>query len=653
MFTLSLGLALSCASATMLQAKDVPLAAALPAETFFYATFDAAAAAEGVRNLDLARLLRDPEVTAALADLMSSVDGLDAKDPVGSALAMSPHAEWLAGEFSIGLAGFEFARGAPDGESMRLSPNHPFSAKLAHSLAMLVDDDQAMGTASWFSIDGLLALEPGEQLRSMAREFLAAPPAEFQINPVNIGGREVTSVDIAFPDGKHTRFYADLSGPRWIIGGLRSTFEAAMRGGRQDSLANTPSYQRFRSRLVTGTNAVFAMLDVKRLAETFRAFIPPIALEEMQLLGLDTLRGLGLGLSFTEGSVRESILVAFDGEPRGILAPLSALSGGLATLESAPGNTAFYAGIKLDLQQLIAAIRSEADILLPGSRKLLDDSLAEVKVGSLDLIGDILPTFGGELSLALGVPERGPIPDARFVLDLRDPSRFPKFLEFAKENLGAEGVEIRPLPLPDGSEGFSLFAPGAPVQPAFAISGNQLIGAISGYALRSSNAKEAKSPGTTLASDENFATLRRAFAGCPQDGAAFWMHVDLGKVIPMIYDSVAPLLGAVAAEEGLAIDTAQLPLAETIAPYFKSLAIALHCDEGGISIDAVSPTGLLGLGVAVAIIEAQQRAAFAEFEDISEFEVEDGNDMGDDSEEPSDDGMDDGSDDDGGGKSDN
>lgn len=627
-------------------AAETSLADALPAETFFYASFDAAAAERGIRGLDLAKLLRDPEVAAFLEPLLASLgeNGIDPADPVGSALAMAPTSEWLRGEASIGLAGFEIT--TADGHTHRLSPDHPLSAHMIHR-SIVIENGEPTSATTRFAVDGLISCRPGPSLRATVEEFLDAPPPEFTVTRSKIAGRSVTVIDIAFPDGKATRVFADLSGERWLIGGCEHSFVAALSGDRQDSLARSRSFQRFRNRLVAGENALFAMFDAKRLVRMFRSFLPPIAVEEAEILGLDTIDGLGVGLSFTEGGVRESILLAFDGPPRGLLSPLSAFSGGFRSLDVAPASTAFFAGLKLDLAKLFDSVKTASGAILPNESGTIERELAGVEVFSLNLVEDLIPTLGDEISLALAPSTNPLIPDALFTLELRDPAGFAKILEQARAIGAEEGVEFRPVPLADGREGFSVFVPGAPVQPAFVVDGRRLIGAVSGYALKSVIARNQGKRVETLADDPGLASLRRGLAGCSPDSAAVWLHVDLAKVIPAVYEFGAMALPAIVQEEGLPLDPAQLPLATTIVPYLKCIAITVHCDEGGISIDTFSPMGLLGLaGVAGAIAE-QGHEMEIEFEesDGMVFEV-DADDMGDEPvEEPVDDpGHDDGSD---------
>ncbi len=586
---------------------ETTLADCLPSETFVYASFDARALDQGLRELDLAALLRESEVSTFLAPLFQSLPGVDPKDPVASMLAHSPVSQWLEGEVAFGIAGIEVAFGGPDEKPMRVSPEHPVSAWLFHQItsAQADSDGKGNGRDVWFSLDGALSITPGPALRDHVKQFLASPPDGLEVTHEMVGGRDATVITFHGPDGIHGRAFADISGPRWWISGSKRTLEAAARGARQDSLASTASYRKFKDRVAAGSTAAFVMLDLKRATGLFESCVPPIAMEEMRILGLDTVRGVALGISFVEGGVRESALLAFDGEPTGVLAPLNSLGGGFPTLDTAPAGTAFFAGLRFDPEKLLTEVRAATKKLAPNAANAVDESLSHAKVGSLDLLTDLVPAFGSEVSLALAAPKSGFIPDAVFSLELRDVDRFHKLIETAKEQLASEGVELRPLPLADGREAFSVVIEGAPVQPAFAVVGKRLVGAVSGPGLKSYLGKTPKGA-ETLASDEGLASLRRAFGGTKPESAALWMHLDLKKTVPVAYEAATPFIPALIQESGVPLDAAQLPLAETVAEHLKSIALAVHCDAGGISIDCFSPTGMVGLGLAAAMAEAHE-----------------------------------------------
>ncbi len=596
--------------AALAAAAETSLADALPSETFVYASFDAKALDRGIRDLDLAALLRESEVSTFLNPLFESVPGVDPKDPVASLLAQSPVSEWLEGEVAFGIAGVEISFGGPDAKPMRVSPEHPVSAWLFHQITSVKDlsDGKGNGREVWVSLDGALAITPGPALREHVKQFLASPPQHLAISHESVGGRDATVLTVTGPNGIHGRAWADLSGPRWCISGSKRTLEAAMHGSRQDSLASSASYRNFKGRVAPGPTAAFVMLDLKRAAGIVESCVPPIALEEMRILGLDGVRGLGLGISFVEGGVRESALIALDGEPRGLLAPLNSLGGGFPSLDAAPDRTAFFVGLRFDPERLVSEVREAAKQLAPNASGMVDEHLGHAKIGSLDLMADVVPAFGSEVSLALAAPKTGIIPDAVFVLELRDVERFNKLLDQVKAQTGSEGVEIRPLPLANGREGFSVMVPGAPVQPAFAIVGKRLIGAVSGPGLKSYLAKST-SDADTLKSDAGLASLRRAFAGTNPESAAFWMYLDLKKSLPVVYEALTPMVPALIQESGAPLDAAQLPLAETVAAHLRSIALAVHCDGGGISIDCFSPTGMIGLGMAAAMAEQHEQQA--------------------------------------------
>lgn len=649
--------AFASGSRALAQAEIVPPSAlprVLSDQTFFYASLDAKKAIQGVRDLDLAKMLSDPEVVAFIEPLFAQF-GVEKSDPIGSLLVHAPIESYLAGGVSVGFTGFDFAVGDPDKDLMHLRADHPLSMWLAHKLAT-VDLEVGTGKAAtlpqWLFVDALLSIEPGDELRQMVRSFIENPPPECEITQTTIGGRPIVQLELAFPEGdKRTRVYASLDGPRWLLGGSRQSFEKALLGGRQDSLANSPTYQRMHLRVTAGDNqAAFVMVDVKRTLEIGSTVIPPILIEEAHILGIDCVRGFATGISFTEGGVRESMLLAFDGEPRGLFRLSQAFGGGFETLASSPANTAFFAGVRFDLQKLFRIADEELTRLFPNAPTLFADAVKEAQFGDISLVDDIVPAFGSEISLALGIPRTGLTPDGLFSLEIRDKARFQKLLDFAISQATEEGVTLRRIELAGAESAFSVSAPDAPFQPAFAVIGNHLIGSISSVALKSYLARSSKDGVTTIGQgDAGFAAIRRGFAGCPEQSAGFWMHADLSKVLPLVYDTATVAAPQMIDESGLPLDAANLPLSETLCRYVKSLAIAIHCDNDGVSIDAFSPFGLLFVGTTVGLAASSHAEEVEEFDMETEGDPDMPPDMGDgeddapsddDGEEPMDDGTD-------------
>jgi hypothetical protein len=561
-----------------------------PESTFFYLEVDAPAISRGMRGLDVARLLAEDEVAEFMAPLFASVPNLDPRDPIGGLIEKLALGDWLAGKAAIGFAGIEF--GDESAPRLRLAPDSPLSARMINALIARSDSD----VPKEIRFDALATLIPGAELRALAEQFLEQPEDPFRVEETSIDGHAVHVLDVDLGNGASTRFFAAIGDTQWLIAGTVERLRAAL-SAMNAGLGDPSAFPELRARATAGELGAFAVLDVKHALSALR-HVSPLFNEELELLGIDSLRSLALGMSFVEGGVRESLLVGFDGKPRGFLAALDAFGGGFATLAEAPGDTGFFAGLRFDPAILVERMRDAVAAAFPDALAKFDQGLAELEIGGMSAVEEIFPAFGDEISVALTVPRAGFIPDAVMRLSLRDGERFDALLAKLLEQIGGaeSGVEIRPLPISEDLAGFSVMIPDAPVQPAFCRVGDQFLGAMTGMALRTLVKQgDGAAAGKTLRSDDpTLAVLRRGFAGIDAGAAGLWLHLDLARILPFAYGYGQNLLPMLAQEQQLPLDASLLPLEETLTPYFKGIAIALHRDDVALSLDMFSPVGVLG-----------------------------------------------------------
>ena len=582
-------------------------------DTVAYLTVDAGRFEYGMSSLSLAALLRDPEVQEFLAPIYSEMPGLDPADPVASLLAASPASDFLAGEFSVGISGVSFEIGDLQQETvtLRLSPSHPITARLLHDLTMLHQKGDWDSPANVrVSVDFLAAIEPGPALKQMAREFLDSPPPEVAVGGVQIAGAPVTAVNIRLPEGLMTTIYADLSGDSWLIGGDQASFSKALVGGPKKSLANSSTYKNFHGRVAGEGNTLFCYLDAVKLLGTFRNLVSPIMLEEAEILGIDSLQGVAFGVSMLEGGVRESILLGFDGNPHGIFSLFDAFGGGFPSLREAPPGTGGFLGLRFDPEILKDRMLALVERLAPGLYGEAMEHVSEAEVGGLNLLQDILPALGSELSLAVSQPKNGPIPEVILSMEVRDEARFAKLLDQAGAMAAAEGdATITALALKDGADGFYLTIPEAPVQPAFALRNNRLYGAISPLALKNFLYKHAGNPDRETLADtsEVLPTVMEGLTGGRDEVLTALIYVDLKATVPVLYGATAHFLPGAFAEAGIPLDAAMLPMPETIAGYLSGVALGISSGKEGLSIDIFTPTGIVPMAASAGILEYASR----------------------------------------------
>ena len=579
-------------TASALGQKGPSLADMLPADTFLYVSGDARAFQTGLRSLGLAELLREEEVRDFLMPLYEQTGMVDPADPMGSLVDGLAISEWIQGEIGLGFSGISFHM--RDGSKFGLSPSQPITANLFHQLAS-VDD----APFSRIGFDFLATLDPGPALRSHVHDFLQNPPQGCEIGSVHIEGQELLAINVSLEDEISTTIYADISGDRWLISGDQTRLATALTGGPQASLADSASWKSFSSRLKTRGNVLFAFADVAGALGIVERCIPPILMEEASILGVDGLQGLGFGMSMSDGGVRESILLGFDGDPQGILSLFDAFGGGFPSLDGTPADTAAFIGLRFDPMTLMDRVQK---LLARTAPRIGPDVLAELDTegpGGHDLFEDVLPALGSELSIAVSPPKSGMVPNLILSVDIRDPKKFAAILETAKSMAQQGGdVVVKPLPLKGGAEGFALQIDEAPIQPAFCVRGNRLYGAVSPLTLKSYVYRHLESGDRKTLGESGSALPRvvEAVSGGRTELPALLVALDLERAIPFIYDSAAPFLSGALDESGTGLDAAMLPMSETLQPHLSGIGAAISRGDDGISIDLFSPTGLLTLG---------------------------------------------------------
>ena len=620
-------------SVTLALASGAPLLAAgslgnrVPAlptllsdDTAAYLSVDAGKFEYGMSSLSLAALLREGEVQEFLAPLYQHVGGIDPADPVASILESSPVSQYLAGEFSIGISGISFDIEGPDGQptTLRLSASHPINARMLHNLTMLHSEgDWEDGRKASLSIDFLLAIEPGPALRQMAHDFLQSPPNGLEVGQVQMAGVPITAINGRIHQGPSTTIYADLSGDRWLIGGDQSSFAEALKGGPTDSLDRSNTYRNFHGRVAGEGNVLFGYFDAVKLLATFRNLVPPILLEESEMLGIDSLQGLAFGMSMLEGGVRESVLLGFDGNPHGIFSLLDAFGGGFPSLAEAPMGTAAFVGLRFDPKILSERIVGLVKQLAPGVAGQALAEFNQAEVGGLNVVRDILPALGSEVSVSLSQPKNGLIPEVILSMDVQDEAKFSRLLNQARDLAAAQGeASINALALKDGADGFYLTIPDAPIQPAFALRGDRLYGAVSPLTLKNYLYKHAGNPErkTLGNSSEVLPAVLQGLSGGRNDVLTALLYVDLQATVPVLYGTAAPLLPQAFQEAGVPLDPALLPMPETLEEHLTGLAIGLGAGKEGLSIDIFTPTGFLPLAASAGILHTSQDGHTAQTE---------------------------------------
>lgn len=614
-----------------------------PADTFLYVEGDADALMKGIRQLDLARLIEDPEVRECLRPALEKI-GANPEKPVESLLAMLPVKAWVDGHFAVGLRGVHVTTERPDGTKVRtrIGPNHPISARLFHELAgmavvsKLAQEFGGERKPMKLSIqpDLVATLEPGPQLKALVEGQMDSLPPGVVHERLEIAGRQVSRFaweervdrDVVMP----FQVYADMSGDTWILATDADTFATALKGGPEKSLATSKRFQRVRDRLTGDGRVLLAYVDVAQALGMISTAVSPIVKEELEILGLSSFQGFGAAVTMTNGGVRETYALVFDGRPRGIFKLLDAMPGGLGTAGIAPGSTVGYVAFKLDLALLVERARELTAELVPGVESFLDPVLAHAsrQIG-IDIVGDLLPALGDEVGVLVFPPQGAMIPQGIMLAKIRDVERFEKVLEVAKRHVGQTGMELRSLKLTDGgSEGFWLHSQGLPVQPSFAVRNGYLVGAMGPAQLRSflrQWGKDAEA-GKALANDEVYQKVLAGLGAGKGERLAMLTYVNLRTAIPPALGLGLPFLGMVDGIDDW-IDIGAIPEPLTVGKYFSGIGIAIQRDGNALTLDTFSPTGSSAISAVAGWIAYQRmeenRARWMRDIEETEREIED------------------------------
>lgn len=565
------------------RAEERPLAAHFPADTFLYMEADAGAVERGARQLDLAKMLADPRLRDFLRPTLQRINA-DVEQPIDALLAMVPMRQWCSGGVAIGLRGLILTTKNPDGTETRtrISPDSPITLRMLAQIGggATGQDGGAMSVIP----DLLLVVDTGPALRDYLNGMLSAMP--WPRTDVDVKGRRLTQFVMPATEMFGGAIFADMSGDRWVVGTDAETVAEAPRG----SLAASESFLKLRNRMTSGERVLFGYADLAAGSGAMRNFIAPILTEAFELSGIGSLRGLGFGLSMTEGGVRESLGLLFNGKPTGMLRALDAMPGGFAALDIAGDNAAGFFGIKFDASILYDRIREFASILPGGDRKFEGMVAQGFRAMGLDFASEVKPALGDEVSFILYPPPGFiPVPDWTMLANTRDPAAFAKLLDKAKAMVSEMQLplQIQPLALEGGDPGF-LVMTGFPIlPPAFAIRNGWLIGASHQDMLRKAIANWKAENVRTLKSGEVFQQTVRGLGG-GIERFSLLAYMDLRTLVPQALAQAMSF-----APRGW-VDETKMPDLKIIGDHMHGIAFGIRHDDEGLSIEAFSPVGMIG-----------------------------------------------------------
>jgi hypothetical protein len=586
------------------------LADRFPADALLYFHADTTKLVDGAMNLDLVKLLDEPQVRDFLKPLGEAV-------PVDSeglrrAIDVVPWRQFVNGTVEFAVRGVHIEL---DGQGFDVSPAHPISARTLNRLigAGTRYADGSKPNVS-VSLDFVAAIDVGEGFPQFFDEHMKEAGhlgVDLSSEPCKVAGRDATQIKVApHQDMPGQTVLLVKDGKRWWLGGSKPTLEQCLGSGTHDTLASAPAWRAFQAQVTAGDPALVAWFDVANAGRIFVNCVPPLAKEECDLFGLSCVESFGYASSYAEGGVRDTFALTYNGAPTGFLSLLDCCDGGFKFLKTAPADTGLYVGARVDLAAFVEKLAKVTEELFPGSGAAFDKGLAQANQAlGMDVRKELLAAFGNEIGLYLTAPGNGSmIPDGMVLLRIGDRQQFEKVLErgFAEagKNGGLSFNEMKSLP--EGVKGWTVVIPDAPIQPAMAISGDTLCIAKDPLALKSA-LKNLKAGAAKSAADNE--SLQRGLAGATgaktADGLSLLVFLDLKRAIEIGYGFVPMVAGHMQQATDGKLDPANLPEPDVISRHFSALVIAGKSDAKGLTLSTFTPTGMLpllaagGAGVAV------------------------------------------------------
>jgi len=343
---------------------------------------------------------------------------------------------------------------------------------------------------------------------------------------------------------------------------------------------------------------------------------------ELTKLGLQDVKGVGLGIGFADGRLREALVVTSAGPRTGIVKAVTAGKAlDLAALaKTAPADClSFWAG-RFDAKLLFDEVTAAVKAIEPGAAEDINGMLAEFeKQMGMKLVEDVLAPMGDAFTVESFVPEDGFLPETVMALQLRDAAKFEAMilklahkakLEVKTVSRGARQIKYLQAPMgklgddPSRNEEAMQIAIGLTnAVGSWVVEGGTLYTASLPQTLEDRFERMAK--GTLGDSDQWKASLARA----PQ-GARFFTWGKTRPIAGIGYHILLKVLRAFESplrQAGIPIDTALLPRPNTFARPWLPSSMSLVVEDEAVAFVNQGGVPILSFMPALAIVGYQEQ----------------------------------------------
>ncbi len=321
------------------------------------------------------------------------------------------------------------------------------------------------------------------------------------------------------------------------------------------SLQASPLFAKALARISTGSRTVL-FVNVKRIFEAFDEKIPERAKQVLKTAGILDIEALAACDEVADGARLGSLSLITSGKPGGFLALAAPSAGALTTPQLIPGDYSFFARFRFSsFSDAWGQLVETAKEIAEQEERLIEEEAEEEKEKSeeegaeavteeeseegpqdpfteflygfreatgVDFEKDVLGSLGGEVAVAVAVPEKLRIPDGVALLELKDRKKVEEVLLKLIPAPG-ETAEYKEAPIRTVNLGR--------VSPAYAFIDKYLVVGTNVSAVKS--VLDAKAGEGALAGNPAFRTA----AGRLGEAGHFF-YLDVGSGLPLILSAI-------------------------------------------------------------------------------------------------------------------
>jgi hypothetical protein len=584
---------------------NVPLQMMVPEDTIIFLSFpDLGDARENWKKTALYKIWTDQEVAFAVERLLGSFERftreIEGEFKKTTGVELDEALEILRGEVSLALLALPEKSGPP---------------KAAFQLEFGQQKD-ALG-----------------KLLDFLKKTLSEGAGGLEEGKVEIEGKEV----FTFGDDEFKPHYVFFDTAILVATEAETMAGLLKARGASEAkvLGRTEMYKKVRAATVReGREALFVYASFPRLLESLSG---PLGLDPEEMsrsvssVGVDSLKSIGLTVTFTGDGVSDALYVHAPGEKKGLLKILSLAKTATPHLNLVPADAISYIGLNLDFGKIW-------DLSFEMVRQFDEEAHAEIlkelegfqERTGVNLREDLIASFGAEISSFSAFPRGGGlIPEGVTVFTLKNPARFEEaYLKLMKsaglerKDLAFRGRTLRYFvskmaepgePGEPGAEPGERGAPPSPI-PGFSMDDLLLLNLSSfrnyfiegEHLFTSSLAQTLKKTITkidgadrfvSLGQNPHYRKLRERLPGQP----GLIMYSDLRGIFNLLYNTILPF-GQLAEillrkELGVEFENAVLPRAEAVSQHLTPAITGIATLEEGVIVSSYSTTGVTTIGL--------------------------------------------------------